>query len=112
LRRVADSFDYRGVRFEEGEEIVVDLAAANHDPRRFPEPDRLDLDDEKSSHLAFGFGPHHCLGAALARVQLQEAIGALTQRLTCPEILEVVEWKGAGLVGPTSLALSVSSRVS
>jgi cytochrome P450 len=112
VRRVADSFDYRGVRFEEGERIVVGLAAANHDPRRFSEPHRLVLDEEKSSHLSFGFGPHHCLGAALARVQLQEAIGALTQRLTRPEILEVVEWQGAGLVGPTSLVVSLSSRFS
>jgi cytochrome P450 len=112
MRRVADPFDYRGVRFEEGEKIVVGLAAANHDPRRFSEPYRLVLDQEKPSHLSFGFGAHHCLGAALARVQLQEAIGALTQRLTCPEILEVVEWQGAGLVGPTSLAISISRRFS
>ena len=112
MRRVAASFEYRGARFEAGEQIVIGLAAASHDRRRFPEPDRLVLDEENPSHLSFGLGPHHCLGAALARVQLQEAIGALTQRLTCPEILEVVEWQGAGLVGPTSLAVSLSSRFS
>jgi cytochrome P450 len=110
LRRVADSFAYRGVRFEEGEKIVVGIAAANHDPRRFSEPNSLVVDDGTPSHLSFGIGAHYCLGAALARVQLQEAVGALSERLSCPEIQEVVEWHGAGLVGPTSLAVSLSSR--
>ena len=110
MRRIAESFEYGGVRFEEGGAILISLAAANHDPRQFAEPDQFHLEPTRTSHLSFGFGPHHCLGAALARVQLQEAVRVLTHRLACPEILEVVEGGGAGLVGPSSLALSLSSR--
>lgn len=112
LRRVAESFDYREERFNEGEMIIVNTHAANHDARRFANADRLDLDSDASSHLAFGFGPHFCLGAALARVQLQEAISVLTQRLTCPEVVDISEIQGGGLVGPSSLVVSFSSRAS
>jgi cytochrome P450 len=110
LRRVSESFDHRGVRFNEGETIIVNTGAANHDARRFAAPDRLDPDADSSSHLAFGFGPHFCLGAALARVQLQEALSALAQRLTCPEVVAVSEMDGPGLVGPSSLVVSFSRR--
>ena len=110
LRRVAESFDYRGVRFHQDETIVVNTHAANHDARRFARADQLDLNSDASSHLAFGFGPHFCLGAALARVQLQEAIGVLAQRLTCPEVVDISESNGAGLVGPSRLVVSFSGR--
>jgi cytochrome P450 len=110
LRRVAESFDYRGLRFNEDETIVVNTHAANHDARRFAGADRLDPNSDASSHLAFGFGPHFCLGAALARVQLQEAISVLAQRLTCPEVVDISEIEGGGLVGPSSLVMSYSSR--
>jgi cytochrome P450 len=110
LRRVADSFDHRGVRFNEGEMIVINTHAANHDTRRFANADRLDIDADESPHLAFGFGPHFCLGAALARVQLQEALIALAQRLTCPEVVDMVETQSGGLVGPSALVVSFSSR--
>jgi cytochrome P450 len=110
LRRVAEAFDYRGLRFNEDETIVVNTHAANHDALRFAGAARLDPNSDASSHLAFGFGPHFCLGAALARVQLQEAISILAQRLTCPEVLDISEIEGGGLVGPSSLVVSFSSR--
>jgi pimeloyl-[acyl-carrier protein] synthase len=110
LRRASESFDHRGVRFNEGETIIVNTGAANHDARRFTAPDRLDPHADSSSHLAFGFGPHFCLGAALARVQLQEAVSALAQRLTCLEVVATSEIEGPGLVGPSSLVVSFSGR--
>lgn len=67
-----------------GSVVIVGIAAANRDPRRFAEPDRLDLAREDNRHLAFGHGTHHCLGAALARLEGQVAIGALLRRF--PEI--------------------------
>lgn len=112
MRRVAETFDYQGVTFDEGDVVVVDIAAANHDPRQFA-PDELDLNTSRSSHLAFGFGPHFCLGAALARVQLQEALRALTERVTCPTILAMREDDGSGgLVGPLTLTISLERRSS
>jgi len=64
-----------------GETVVADIAAANHDARMFAEPDLLNLERKDISHLAaFGFGPHHCIGAQLARMDLQVTIGTLLRR--------------------------------
>ncbi|MEE3921416.1 cytochrome P450 [Micromonospora sp. BRA006-A] len=57
------------------------IASANRDATVFPGADTLDLTRVHNPHLAFGAGPHHCLGAALARMELQEAPGALLRRL-------------------------------
>ena len=111
-RRVGETFEYGGVCFNEGETVLVSLAAANHDPRRFAEPDRLTLDTDRNSHLAFGFGPHFCLGAALARVQLQEAVATLTRRLTCPTVVAIEQHDAGGLIGPFRLEIRFSARPS
>lgn len=110
MRRVADTIDLDGQRFPTGEQVVIGLAAANHDRGRFPNPDGFDPDANARPHLAFGFGPHYCLGAALARLQLQEAITALTAAMACPVVDEVLIEDGAGLIGPETLHLTVRAR--
>jgi cytochrome P450 len=85
-RRVGEPFEYRGLDLVEGERLRFRLAAANHDPRHFANADHFDLQANRGSHLAFGFGPHFCLGAALARAQLQEALRALTSHIGCPQV--------------------------
>ncbi len=72
--------EIRGTRIRRGELVVLFLAAANRDPERFPDPDRLDLGRLDNAHLAFSHGPHFCLGAQLARVEAQIAIGTLVRR--------------------------------
>ncbi len=64
-----------------GDGVVVGLAAANRDPRRFADPDRFDAGRADAAHLAFSHGPHHCLGAALARLEAEVALGAIARRL-------------------------------
>ncbi|MDQ0990282.1 cytochrome P450 [Streptomyces sp. V3I7] len=63
-----------------GETAWVSLSAANRDPARFPDPDRLDLGRDTSGHLALGHGIHYCLGAPLARAETEIALAALLER--------------------------------
>jgi hypothetical protein len=68
-----------GVEVRKGQRAIVLLGAANRDPAQYPEPDRLDLTRSGPSHLAFGIGPHFCVGAGLARLEAQEAFVRLAQ---------------------------------
>ena len=63
-----------------GEPIVASIAAANRDPRQFPDADQLDVSRRYSPHLAFGHGVHQCLGQQLARVEMRVAFPALLTR--------------------------------
>ncbi|WP_159941596.1 MULTISPECIES: cytochrome P450 [unclassified Nocardiopsis] len=81
MRVAREDLEVRGERVRAGEAVVVSLAAANRDPRAFPEPDALDPDRERPMHLAFGVGAHHCLGHQLARMELRIGYGALFRRL-------------------------------
>jgi cytochrome P450 family 142 subfamily A polypeptide 1 len=64
-----------------GSKAVLLYESANFDDRRFAEPERFDIARAPNDHLAFGFGPHFCLGASLARAELQAMFEALLQRL-------------------------------
>jgi cytochrome P450 len=63
-----------------GDRMLLVLAAANRDPTRFLDPDRLDIGRHPNPHVAFGQGIHVCLGAPLARLEAQEAFAALPGR--------------------------------
>jgi cytochrome P450 PksS len=69
-----------GVTIRRGEMVGAVLASANRDERQFPDPDKLDITREPNRHLAFGLGAHFCLGAALARLEGQVALGTLLRR--------------------------------
>ncbi|WP_328316132.1 cytochrome P450 family protein [Streptomyces sp. NBC_00388] len=69
-----------GVGIPAGETVLLSLAAAHRDPRRFAEPDRLDTGRDATGHLALGQGIHYCLGAPLARLETEIALAALLDR--------------------------------
>ncbi|MGW4975798.1 cytochrome P450 family protein [Streptomyces mirabilis] len=71
----------RAVTVPAGETVLLSLAAANRDPARFPDPERLDLGRDASGHLALGRGIHYCVGAPLARLETEIAVTALLERL-------------------------------
>lgn len=64
-----------------GEAVLVQVGAANRDATVFERPDEIDFDRANNPHVAFGHGVHHCLGAPLARLELQMAVGTLVRRL-------------------------------
>ena len=64
-----------------GDPVSLVWGAINRDPDRYPEPDRLDLSRTDIDHYSFGMGAHFCLGASLARLEIQHAIGTLVRRL-------------------------------
>lgn len=79
-RTALDEVELDGAVIEPGEAVTVSLSAANRDPRRFRDPDALDLTRDAGGHLAFGYGRHMCLGQHLARVELQAALAGLVRR--------------------------------
>jgi cytochrome P450 len=86
VSRVArDDLVLGGVEIRRGEQALVVLGAANRDPTHHPDPDRLDIKRSGASHLAFGLGPHFCVGAGLARLEAQETFVRLAQSLLRPE---------------------------
>ncbi|HEX4094590.1 MAG TPA: cytochrome P450 [Trebonia sp.] len=76
-----------------GEQLLLDYAAANRDPAVYPEPERFEL-DRRPQHLAFGWGPHRCVGMHLARAQMRIAAAGLLAFAPDIELAEPVRWRG------------------
>lgn len=111
-RRVAEPVERHGDRLEPGTQVLLSLWSANQDERAYARPDDIDPERNRSMpHLAFGHGPHHCLGAALARAELQEALRALTAQLSCPVVGADAVWRpSVGINGPSRLPLTFQTR--
>jgi cytochrome P450 len=76
-RRVLQDTVFRGVQLSAGDTVYVLQGAAGRDPVRWPDPHRFDIGREQKSHLGFGFGPHLCIGAPLARLETKIALERL-----------------------------------
>ncbi len=108
MRVASQDIDYRGVCFPSGTLVALSLAGANRDPETFPEPERFDITRESAApQMTFGSGIHHCLGAHLARAELQEALTLIAQRLPDLELAGPVTWKPEtfGIWGPAQLPI-------
>ena len=79
-RYAREDVEVAGTMIRRGELVYAVLGSANRDERQFADPDRLDISREPNKHLAFGLGVHYCLGAPLARLEGQIAVGALVRR--------------------------------
>ena len=87
-RSTAVAVEIGGRRIEAGHRVMPFLGAANRDPEKFNEPDRFDISRDPNPHLAFGFGPHYCIGAPLARLEAEIAMAAILQRCTHLELVD------------------------
>lgn len=100
-RYATEDIEVGGTLVRAGSPVLVAIGAANRDALRFSAPGVLDVTRESNQHLGFGHGVHHCLGAPLARMELQEALSALLVRFPGLRLAGDVTWKSEMLVrGP------------
>jgi cytochrome P450 len=92
-RLAPDDVEIGDRRIRKRQAVIAVLGAANRDPQRFPEPDRLDVRRADSGHLAFGWATHHCFGAPLARLQGELAFSALLERMGSARLTDPVRWR-------------------
>lgn len=110
-RWAREDLTFRGQQIKRGEQVLVILAAANHDPAVFDDGEELDITRPENRHLAFGKGIHYCLGAPLARLEGQIAINTLLKRL--PDIRlnidpQDLQWRpGLLILGLTDLPVTI-----
>ena len=95
VRRARDDVEMRGKTMRAGDHVFLGVAAANHDPARFADPDRLDITRADKSHLGFGFGIHHCLGAPLARLEVEVTLTRLLERSRDIRLGEQPAWSSS-----------------
>jgi len=112
MRRTATAdTDLHSQRIEAGQKVVVYYAAANRDPRFFDDPDRFDVTRTPNDHLAFGGGgPHLCLGAHVARIEIEAMFAQLLTRLPDLEKAGDTEWLPSNFIsGPKHLPVRRAS---
>jgi cytochrome P450 len=103
-RTVRADAEVGGVNFDHGDRIMINLAAANRDPRVFARPETFDTSRAKISHVAFGRGLHTCTGQHLARAEMRITVRVLLDRL--PDIRIAGEVKETGLTGGMMIQVS------
>jgi pimeloyl-[acyl-carrier protein] synthase len=93
-RMTTTEVEIGGKRIPRDSVVVSVIGAANRDPKQFADPDRLDVSRKDNRHIAFGFGIHFCLGAPLARLEGQIALGTLLRRMPKLALVsDVPEWR-------------------
>ncbi|MEV5813640.1 cytochrome P450 [Streptomyces mutabilis] len=111
LSRIAlEDVEVHGVRIRAGDAVYVSYLAANRDPEVFPDPDTIDFSRSPNPHVSFGFGPHHCPGGMLARLESELLVGTLLDRVPGMKLAvppeEVPFKKGALIRGPEALPVT------
>lgn len=111
MRTALEDVELKGQVIEAGTPVILSYNTANRDPERFTDPHRLDVTRQANGHLAFGHGPHLCLGQQLARVEMRVALPALFERfpslrLAVPAEDVVTRPESADIYGVKSLPVA------
>lgn len=111
-RTLTEDVELHGERMRAGDSVLLLIGAANHDEREFgPTADRFDIDRRPERHLAFGYGPHFCLGAALARLETRVALEEIHRRI--PDYTvdhdRAVRFHSGNVAGWTSLPITFTA---
>jgi cytochrome P450 len=106
-RKVTRDTELAGCPVKAGEMVLVAISGANRDPKEFARADEVVIDREQNRHMAFGLGPHRCLGSHLARLELRVAMEAWHQRIPVYRLDESrpTTEHAAGLIGLNTLPL-------
>jgi cytochrome P450 len=110
-REVIREAQINGCHFKEGDMVLMPFPAANRDPAKFPDADRVVIDRKPNPHIAFGLGIHRCLGAGLATMEmcvaLQEWLGNVPEFALASGA--AVQWSEGPVRGPRQLPLVLGS---
>lgn len=100
-RTVTQDAEIAGQAVREGDKVVLYYGAANRDERHFADADRLDIGRSPNDHLAFGTGPHRCLGMHIARLEIDALLGEVLDRMQDMELSASPEWLASNFIsGP------------
>ncbi len=111
MRTATADAEVGGVTVKEGQAVLLSYPSGNRDEDVFPDPFRFDAGREPNKHLAFGFGVHYCLGAALARMETRALFAELLPRLESIELAGQAEYTATTFVGgPKHLPIGYSLR--
>jgi cytochrome P450 len=92
-RWILEDIEYKGFQFRQGQQIALLFGAANRDPAQFERADQLDITRADNPHISFSLGIHYCLGAPLARLELQVALATLVRRLPTMRLTYAPEYR-------------------
>ena len=105
-RMVAEDFEFEDYRFTAGTTLTLSTSAANHDPIAYDDPWTFDITAPREAHYTFGGGPHYCLGASLARAEMQEALPILADAMPGLALDGEPTWRPPfGIFGPETLPI-------
>jgi hypothetical protein len=111
-REVVEDTTVGGCPYSKGGQVLLSYSAANRDPEKFDNPDKVIIDRAHNPHAAFGLGRHRCLGSNLARLQLTIAITEWLKRIPQFELAsgKSVVWSEGQLYGPKELWVKIGTR--
>jgi cytochrome P450 len=99
MRTAMEDYPLRGVTIRKGQSVLLSYPSANRDEDVFEEPMRFDVGRSPNKHMAFGMGPHFCLGATLARLEIQAIFSEMLPRLEWIELAGEAEFMQTTFVG-------------